>query len=64
LRAGWLNSRRDDDGRHVLWADGDELRRLRELHVLPRTWAHRQRLAELQQPKQRPAEQTHLRRPG
>jgi hypothetical protein len=56
LRAGWLNSRRDDDGHHVIWADGDELRRLRELHVLPRTWANRQRLAELQQPKQRPAE--------
>jgi DNA invertase Pin-like site-specific DNA recombinase len=55
LRAGWLNVRRDEDGHHVTWADGDELRRLRALHRLPRTWATKARLAELRRPKPRPA---------
>ncbi len=51
LRAGWLNLRRDDDGHHVIWADAGELRRLRELHDLPRTWANKTRLAKLKKPK-------------
>jgi DNA invertase Pin-like site-specific DNA recombinase len=55
LRAGWLTVRRDADGHHVIWADADELRRLRELHDLPRTWANKTRLAELKKPKPRPA---------
>jgi DNA invertase Pin-like site-specific DNA recombinase len=55
LRAGWLNLRRDEDGHHVIWADADELRRLRELHALPRTWANKKRLAKLKKPKPRPA---------
>jgi hypothetical protein len=55
LRAGWLNVRRDDDGHHVIWADAGELRRLRELHDLPRTWANKTRLAKLKKPKLRPA---------
>ena len=55
LRAGWLNVRRDADGHHVIWADADELRRLRELHALPRTWANKKRLAKLKKPKPRPA---------
>jgi hypothetical protein len=55
LRAGWLNARRDADGHHIIWADADELRRLRQLHQLPRTWPNKRRLAELQKPKQRPA---------
>ena len=55
LRAGWLNLRRDDDGHHVIWADAGELRRLRELHDLPRTWANKARLAKLKKPKPRPA---------
>ncbi len=54
LRAGWLTVRRDDDGHHVIWADAGELRRLRELHQLPRTWANKDRLAELKKPKPRP----------
>jgi DNA invertase Pin-like site-specific DNA recombinase len=56
MRAGWLNLRRDDDGHRIIWADTDELRRLRELHQLPRTWANKARLAELIKPKQRPAQ--------
>jgi DNA invertase Pin-like site-specific DNA recombinase len=55
LRAGWLNLRRDEDGHHVLWADAGELRRLRELHALPRTWANKKRLAKLKRPNPRPA---------
>src|SRR5262249_55263424 len=55
LRAGWLTVHRDGDGHHVIWADADELRRLRELHRLPRTWANKARLAELKKPKPRPA---------
>jgi hypothetical protein len=54
-RAGWLNVRRDDDGHPVIWADASELRRLRELDDLPRTWANKKRLAKLKKPKQRPA---------
>ena len=55
LRAGWLNVRRDDDGHRVIWADAGELRRLRELRDLPRTWANKKRLAKLKKPKPRPA---------
>jgi len=55
MRAGRLNLRRDDDGHHVIWADADELSRLRELHQLPRTWANKARLAELKKPRPRPA---------
>ena len=51
LRAGWLSVRRDADGHPVIWADASELRRLRALHRLPRTWANRGRLAELKKPK-------------
>jgi DNA invertase Pin-like site-specific DNA recombinase len=56
MRAGWLNLRKDEDGHHIIWADADELRRRRELRRLPRTWANKERLAELQKPKQRPAQ--------
>lgn len=55
VRAGWVHVRRDEDGHHVIWADAGELRRLRQLHQLPRTWANRGRLAELRVPTPRPA---------
>ena len=55
LRAGWLNLRRDEDGHHVIWADAGELRRLRELHALPRSWVNKKRLAKLKKPRPRPA---------
>ena len=54
LRTGWLTSCRDTDGHHVIWADASELRRLRELHQLPRNWATKARLTELTKPKPRP----------
>lgn len=55
VRVGWVNVRRDADRHHVIWADASELRRLRDLHQLPRTWANKARLAELTKPKPRPA---------
>jgi hypothetical protein len=54
-RAGWLTVRKDADGHHVIWADADELRRLAELHQIPRSWENKARLAELKRPKLRPA---------
>jgi DNA invertase Pin-like site-specific DNA recombinase len=56
LRVGWVNARRDEEGHRIIWADADELRRLRTLQQLPRDWANKARLAELTQPKQRPAQ--------
>jgi DNA invertase Pin-like site-specific DNA recombinase len=56
LKAGWLRVRRDEQGDRIIWADEEELERLRELVQLPRTWANRQRLKELQKPKERPVE--------
>ena len=55
MRVGWVHVRRDDIGHRVIWADARELRRLRDLHRLPRTWANKARLAELKKPKPRPA---------
>jgi DNA invertase Pin-like site-specific DNA recombinase len=54
IRVGWVNVRRDADGHHVIWADADEVRRLKALHKLPRTWENRSRLAELKKPRPRP----------
>jgi hypothetical protein len=54
VRSGWVNARRDADGHHVIWADADELDRLRVLYALPRTWENRTRLAELKKPKPQP----------
>ena len=34
VRAGYVTTRRDGQGHHVIWADEDELRRLRSLHQL------------------------------
>jgi DNA invertase Pin-like site-specific DNA recombinase len=34
VRAGYVTTRRDEQGHHVIWADEDELRRLRSLHQL------------------------------
>jgi DNA-binding transcriptional MerR regulator len=54
IRRGWVNVRKDDRGHHIIWADADELRRLRQLHRLEPTAANRERLAALTKPKQRP----------
>ena len=54
IRAGRPTSSRDVGGHHLIRADVSELARLRELLVLPRTWATKDRLAELTGPKPRP----------
>jgi DNA invertase Pin-like site-specific DNA recombinase len=54
MRRGWVNARKDERGHHIIWADADELRRLRELHRLSRTAGNRERVAALKKPKQRP----------
>lgn len=55
VKVKWVNVRRDENHHRVIWADADELRRLRALHQLPRTWAYKARLSELKKPKPRPA---------
>ncbi|MBY0457826.1 MAG: recombinase zinc beta ribbon domain-containing protein [Gemmataceae bacterium] len=55
MRSGWVNVRRDADNHQVIWADAEELQRLRALHALARTWENRTRWAELKKPKPRPA---------
>jgi DNA invertase Pin-like site-specific DNA recombinase len=55
MRVGWVNVRRDEQGHRIIWADAEELQRLRELHRLPRTWENTTRLTELKKPKKRPA---------
>jgi hypothetical protein len=53
-RVGWVQSRRDDDGRWIIWADADEIARLCEPYALPRTGENKSRLAELTRPKPQP----------
>ncbi len=55
-RAGWAHCRRDEEGHRIIWADADELRRLRDLRRVLRTGASQARLARLKTPKPRPAE--------
>ena len=58
MRVGGLNLRRDEDGHQVIGADASELRRRRERHALPQTWANKKRLAKRKKPKPRPPRQT------
>jgi hypothetical protein len=55
VKVKWVTVRRDANGHSVIWADAEELERLRALHQLPRTWANKARFAELKNPKPRPA---------
>ena len=55
MKVAWVTVRRDENGHAVIWADAEELKRLRALHRLPRTWANKARLAKLKRPKPRPA---------
>jgi hypothetical protein len=54
VQVGWVHAYRDADDYWVLWADVDEVARLRALHALPRTLANKKRLAELRKPKKLP----------
>ena len=53
IRAGYMTTRRDEQGHHVIWADEAELQRLRALHRLLGTRVA-EGLAELKKPKPRP----------
>jgi DNA invertase Pin-like site-specific DNA recombinase len=54
VRRGWVTTRADADGHHIIWADADELRRLGQLAGLRPSWANKERLAALRRPKPRP----------
>jgi hypothetical protein len=54
LRFGYLNVRRDEDGHAIIWADADELKRLRELSKLLRAGVTGPRMARLKKPNLRP----------
>lgn len=51
---GWVTTRADTGGHHVIWADANELRRLGQLPGVRPSWANTERLAALRRPKLRP----------
>ena len=53
VRAGYMTTRKDEQGHHVIWADEAELQRLRDLHRLLGTRVA-EGLADLKRPKPRP----------
>ena len=56
LRRGWVHARQLPvaGGRWILWADAEEVDRLRQLHHCPRRWHNQPQAAALTQPKRRP----------
>jgi len=56
LRRGWVHARQLPGavGSWIIWADQDELDRLRRLHKCPKSWHNQPQAAELTQPKPRP----------
>ena len=58
MRRGWVNAARlpmpAGQPRWVLWADAEELERLRRLRARPKSWHCRDQAAELTRPKPRP----------
>jgi DNA invertase Pin-like site-specific DNA recombinase len=60
MRRGWIQARRivmpRGQPRWTVWADEDELHRLRQLRACPRSWHCQPHAAELTQPKLRAAE--------
>ena len=56
MRCGWVNARQLPvaGGRWILWADADELNRLRELRRCPRRWHNQPQAAVLTRPMRRP----------
>ena len=53
MRRGWVHSRQLE-GRWVLWADSEELQRLRKLRTCPKGWHNQPQAADLAIPKPRP----------
>lgn len=54
VRSGYVTTRPDADGHHVIWADASELRRLRALDRANKAGATASRLAKLRVPRPRP----------
>jgi hypothetical protein len=56
IRRGGVHARKlaVASGRWAVWADADEVERLKRLHACPRTWDQRPVLADLMVPKRRP----------
>jgi len=56
LRRGWVHARQlpGAQGRWILWADAEELDRLRRLRTCPHTWCDQPLFHQLTQPKSRP----------
>ena len=55
MRVGWVHTRRlpDSRGRWVVWADDEEVERLRQLRACDQSWGNRERRARLTVPKPR-----------
>lgn len=53
MKRGWVHLRVDEQGHSVLWADEEELVRLKQLHQTPRTWENKELLERLRTPKMR-----------
>ena len=53
MRRGWINAKRLDigQGRWVLWADEQEIDRLRRLRTCPKSWHNQPQAADLTRPK-------------
>ncbi len=51
MRRGWVEGRQLATGRWILWADDEELTRLRQLRTARRTWYNRPQDANLRVPK-------------
>jgi hypothetical protein len=53
MRRGWIAARKSAGpaGRWIMWADAEELTRLRQLRAAPRTWYNRPQAADLTVPK-------------
>ena len=56
IRRGFVNAKQlpGVHGPWIIWADPDELERLRRLHKCPRSWLNKPQAAELTQPRPRP----------
>jgi DNA invertase Pin-like site-specific DNA recombinase len=58
MRRGWVNAKRLDigQGRWVLWADEQEIDRLRRLRACPKSWHNQPQAADLTRPKPWPSD--------
>ena len=58
IRRGWVNAQQCSaaGGRWIVWADAEELDRLKRLRTCPRSWHNQPQAAELTKPKPRPSD--------